>query len=48
MLVIVDSNYKVIYVDVGAIASESDGGVFAHTRLSKLLERLTAMLRAVP
>ncbi|KAG0722847.1 Protein ANTAGONIST OF LIKE HETEROCHROMATIN PROTEIN 1 [Chionoecetes opilio] len=44
LLAIVHSNYKFIYVDVRAIGSESDGGGFAHTRLSKLLDRQTAKL----
>lgn len=32
-----DSSYKFLYVDVGAIGSESDGGMFAQTQLNDML-----------
>lgn len=37
LLAVADSSYKFLYVDVGAIGSESDGGVFAQTRLAEML-----------
>lgn len=44
LLAIVDSAYKFLYVDVGAIGSESDGGIFAQTRLGELLNKQDAQL----
>ncbi|XP_066968283.1 uncharacterized protein [Macrobrachium rosenbergii] len=43
---VVDAEYKFLYVDVGAIGSESDGGVFAKTQLGKMLDRHEAKLPA--
>lgn len=39
LLAVVDSAYKFLYVDVGAISFESDCGVFAHTKLAELLDK---------
>lgn len=39
---ICDSQYRFLYVDVGAIGSESDAGVFAHTQLKELVEHSKA------
>jgi hypothetical protein len=39
LLALVDADYKLLYVDVGAEGRISDGGVFAHSSLSKALER---------
>ena len=33
-----DAEYKFLYVDVGAIGSESDGGIFAKSQLEKMLD----------
>jgi len=41
IMAVVDSSYKFTYVDVGAIGSESDGGVFAKSKLFDLLDRNT-------
>lgn len=38
LLGVVDSEYRFLYIDVGTIGSESDGGVFAQTRLRELVE----------
>ena len=38
LMAVVDAEYKFLYVDVGAIGSESDGGVFAKSELTKLLQ----------
>ena len=37
-MAVVDAECKFLYVDVGAIGSESDGGVFAKSELTKLLQ----------
>lgn len=37
LLAIVDSDYKFIYMDVGAIGSESDAGVFAQSQFGEML-----------
>ena len=37
-MAVVDADYKFLYVDVGAIGSESDGGVFAKSEVAKLLD----------
>ncbi|XP_066955189.1 uncharacterized protein [Macrobrachium rosenbergii] len=42
----VDAEYKFLYMDVSAIGSESDGGVFAKTQLCKMLDRHEANLPA--
>ncbi|XP_064115028.1 uncharacterized protein LOC135221135 [Macrobrachium nipponense] len=39
LLGVVGANYKFMCVDVGAICSESDGGVFAKTQLCQMLDR---------
>ena len=39
LLGVVDSEYRFIYVDIGAIGSESDAGIFAQTRLRNLIEQ---------
>ena len=39
LMAVVDADYKFRYVDVGAIGSESDGGVFAKSHLGHMLER---------
>ncbi|XP_066974246.1 uncharacterized protein [Macrobrachium rosenbergii] len=44
LLAIVNASYKFLYVDVGAIGSESDGGVFAQTRLCEMLAKQEANL----
>ncbi|XP_066988225.1 uncharacterized protein [Macrobrachium rosenbergii] len=44
LLAIVNSSYKFLYVDVGAIGSESDGGVFAQIRLCEMLAKQEANL----
>ncbi|XP_066938955.1 uncharacterized protein [Macrobrachium rosenbergii] len=44
LLAIVDASYKFLYVDVGAIGSESDGGVFARTCLCEMLAKQEANL----
>ena len=36
LLAVVDSRYKFLYIDVGAVGSESDGGVFAQTKLNEM------------
>lgn len=41
---IVDANYKFLYIDVGAVGSESDGGVWAKTQLTSLLDKEGAKL----
>ena len=38
MLAVVDSDYKFMYVDVGAVGAESDAGIFAQSQLASLLE----------
>ena len=38
LLALVDSDYRFLYIDVGAIGSESDAGIFAQTRLKDLIE----------
>ena len=38
LMAVVDAEYKFLYIDVGAIGSESDGGVFAKSELAKLLQ----------
>ncbi|XP_066949365.1 uncharacterized protein [Macrobrachium rosenbergii] len=44
LLAIVDASYKFLYMDVGAIGSESDGGVFAQTRVCEMLAKQEANL----
>ena len=44
LLAIVDADYKFQYVDVGAVGSESDGGVWAQTQFVKLLDRQDACI----
>lgn len=38
LLAVVDAEYKFMYIDVGAVGAESDGGVWARTHLSAMLE----------
>lgn len=44
LLAVVDAEYRFTYIDVGAVGAESDGGVWARTHLSGLLERGEANL----
>ncbi|MFV0264533.1 MAG: transposase family protein [Kluyvera sp.] len=44
LLAVVDADYKVIFVDVGAVGSESDGGIFAQSQLANMLENKRANL----
>ena len=37
LLALVDADYKFMYIDVGAVGAESDGGVFAQTKLARLI-----------
>ncbi|XP_066969148.1 uncharacterized protein [Macrobrachium rosenbergii] len=37
LLAVADASYKFLYVDMGATGSESDGGVFAQTRLGEIM-----------
>lgn len=46
LLAVVDSDYKFMYIDVGAIGSESDAGVFAQSRLAAFLHSNEANLPA--
>ena len=43
-LAVVDADYKFLCVDVGAIGSESDGGVFAKSSLGRMMEKHQANL----
>ena len=38
LLALVDSEYRFLYIDCGAIGAECDAGIFAQTRLKKLVE----------
>ena len=42
LLAVVDSEYRFMYIDVGAIGSESDAGIFGQTRLRELVEKKLA------
>lgn len=44
LLAIVDSDYKFLFIDVGAIGLESDGGIFAQSKIGELLQRKLANL----
>ena len=44
LLGIVDAEYRFLYIDVGAVGAESDGGVWAKTKLSTMLEEQQAKL----
>lgn len=44
LLAVVDYDYRFTYMDVGAVGSESDAGVFAQSRLSALLDTAEANL----
>ncbi|XP_066990479.1 uncharacterized protein [Macrobrachium rosenbergii] len=44
LLAVADASYNFLYVDLGAIGSESDGGVFAQTRLGEMLLQQEANL----
>lgn len=41
LLALVDANYKLIAVDIGSYGKNSDGGIFANSRLGKQLENGT-------
>ncbi|XP_066969239.1 uncharacterized protein [Macrobrachium rosenbergii] len=47
LLAVADVLYKFLYVDMGAIGSESDGGVFAQTGLGEMLLQQEAKLPPV-
>lgn len=38
LMAVVDADYKFMYIDMGAVGAESDGGVWARTHLSAMLE----------
>ena len=38
LLAVVDSDYKFLYIDVGAVGAEADAGIFAQSRLASILE----------
>ena len=38
LLALVDSEYRFLYIDCGAVGGECDAGIFAQTRLKKLVE----------
>ena len=42
LLALVDADYKFLFVDVGAVGSEGDAGIFAHSRLSRLFQAMQA------
>lgn len=44
LLGLVDANYRFLYIDVGAVGAESDGGIWARTQLRQMLERNQANL----
>ena len=44
LLAVVDSDYKFLYIDVGAVGAESDAGIFAQSRLAALFENNKANL----
>ena len=44
LLALVDADYKFMYADIGVCGSESDGGIFALTRLKHLSEHTQANL----
>ena len=44
LFAVVDSDYKFRYIDVGAQGSESDGGIYAQTRLAQMLQTNSANL----
>ena len=44
MLALVDAEYKFMFLDVGAVGAESDGGVFAQSRLAAILQDHKATL----
>ena len=39
MLALVDARYKFLAVDIGAYGRNSDGGIFAASRIGRLLEK---------
>ena len=44
LLAMVDADYKFLFTDVGAVGSESDAGIFAHSKLNELFENSQANL----
>ncbi|XP_064088348.1 uncharacterized protein LOC135202814 [Macrobrachium nipponense] len=44
LLAIADTSYNFLYIDMGAIGSQLDGGVFAQTRLGEMLLKQDANL----
>lgn len=44
LMALVDADYKFMFIDVGAVGSESDAGVFAHSQLGKLFNNTQANL----
>ena len=44
LLALVDADYKFMYIDVGAVGSESDAGVFAHSHINDLFSEARANL----
>ena len=42
LLALVDAEYRFLYIDVGAIGSEGDAGIFARTRLRELVDNKLA------
>ena len=44
LLALVDADYKFMYIDVGAVGSESDAGVFTQSRLAKLINNMQTQL----
>lgn len=38
MMAVCDSRYRLIYVDIGAAGSNSDGGVFSTSELKRLMD----------
>ena len=39
LLAVVDSDYKFLYIDVGAVGAKADAGIFAQSRLASILEQ---------
>ena len=44
LMALVDADYNFMYIDVGAVGAESDGGVFAQTQLATLFNNMQANL----
>ena len=41
LLAVVDANYRFLYVDVGSFGRNSDGGIFSHSKIGKMIKRET-------